>query len=132
MIEYLEKEDYITINRYVVEEVGGTNFGVQSESSLDVVTNLPMSNLFGREIYPTIYDKAAIMLQKITKKHVFVDGNKRTAFMATKAFLYLNGLKQDVDLTDTSIETFLISITIASDSGAVTEIIAEWLRRHFN
>lgn len=91
-----------------------------------------MSNLFGREIYPTIYDKAAIMLQKITKKHVFVDGNKRTAFMATKAFLYLNGLKQDVDLTDTSIETFLISITIASDSGAVTEIIAEWLRRHFN
>ncbi|KRM84072.1 hypothetical protein FC35_GL000018 [Limosilactobacillus coleohominis DSM 14060] len=46
------------------------------------------SSFFGKKAYPTFGLKAAYYLQKITKKHLFSDGNKRTAFEATKVFQF--------------------------------------------
>jgi len=39
----------------------------------------------------TIFDLAASLGVGIARDHAFVDGNKRTALLATRAFLFLNG-----------------------------------------
>ncbi|QBO37068.1 type II toxin-antitoxin system death-on-curing family toxin [Periweissella cryptocerci] len=131
-MRYLTEQDYIDINEFVVSEVGGTTFGVQSQESLEVVVEIAKIEYFGNEMYPTIYSKAAIILQKITKKHVFQDGNKRTSYESAKIFLEDNGYFQDTSLTVPEIKEFVLQVTNSKDSEEVTVIIAEWFKRHFH
>lgn len=43
------------------------------------------------EVYPTILEKAAILLERLARNHPLPDGNKRTAFFVTGLFLEANG-----------------------------------------
>jgi len=43
-----------------------------------------------------IYDKAAFLLESLIKNHPFASGNRRTAFIATKDFLFHNNHKFNV------------------------------------
>jgi death on curing protein len=43
------------------------------------------------EVYPTILEKAAILLERLAPNHPLPDGNKRTAFFLTRLFLEANG-----------------------------------------
>jgi prophage maintenance system killer protein len=45
----------------------------------------------GKELYPSIEAKAAMLLYLVTKNHSFSDGNKRTAFLFLW-FLQSNGI----------------------------------------
>jgi death-on-curing protein len=126
-IIYLTKAQLIEINAYAVAMVGGSNYGVLNESALDMVVQMPQQVVFGREIYPTLWLKASFLLQKITKKHIFSDGNKRTSIQATLYFLYLNGYEvKDVDLVNDS-EEFLIAVTNSPDDENTMLEIAKWL-----
>ncbi|GAK30004.1 toxin-antitoxin system toxin component [Weissella oryzae SG25] len=127
MIRYLSRPEILEINRYVVTMVAGVNYGVQSESALEVVLNQPQQVVFGHELYETIWLKAAFILQKITKKHVFVDGNKRTAIQAALYFLRLNGyLVEDVNFINNADE-FVLAITNSPDNEDTMLEIAKWL-----
>ena len=48
--------------------------------------------VFGHEEYPTIADKAAVLLYGIVKAHALPNGNKRLAMTSTFLFLAMNGL----------------------------------------
>ena len=91
MINYLSKADLIYLNQQAVTAVKGSTYGVLSDSSLEMIIEQPQQIVFGQELYPTIWLKAAFILQKIAKKHAFRDGNKRTAIMASLVFLAING-----------------------------------------
>jgi death-on-curing protein len=43
------------------------------------------------EVYPTLHEKAAILLERLARNHPLPDGNKRTAFLLTTLFLEING-----------------------------------------
>ena len=45
----------------------------------------------GKEIYPSLEEKAANLLYFVTKNHSFADGNKRLAITLCADFLLLNG-----------------------------------------
>ena len=47
----------------------------------------------GREVYPAPAAKAAALLQAIIVTQPFVDGNQRTAWVACRTFLLLNGYR---------------------------------------
>ena len=51
----------------------------------------PQTTAFGQDAYPTIWDKAAALLQSIIIGHPLMDGNKRLAWVSTVTFLQLNG-----------------------------------------
>lgn len=128
-IHYLTKQHYLEINHYAVTQVGGLTFGVQSESSLDMIIDQPKQVVFGQELYPTIWLKAAFILQKITKKHVFRDGNKRTAIQSALYFLYIN----DYDIIDDDLinnsEDFVLAVTNSPDNEETMLQIAGWLEQ---
>lgn len=44
------------------------------------------------EVYPTILEKAAILLERLARNHPLPDGNKRTALLLAGLFLEANGL----------------------------------------
>ncbi len=61
----------------------------------------------------------------LARNHAFVDGNKRTAFVAVELFLALNGF----DLTANDVACVLVMLEVAA--GDITEAeFADWLRRH--
>lgn len=53
--------------------------------------NVPHRVIYGFEPYATLIEKAAALYSEIAKLHPFVDGNKRTAHLASVIFLELNG-----------------------------------------
>lgn len=125
---YLTTGEIIAINKYVLEGVGQSYQGIQYPEGLSLVTEQPRMVVFGHTLYPTIWLKAAYIMQKITKKHIFVDGNKRTAFLATLLFLKKNGY--ETHLTTDEGEALIIQVTLANDSEDEMMKISEVLKLH--
>ena len=81
-----------------------------------------------KKAYPTFGLKAAYYLQKITKKHLFSDGNKRTSFEATKVFLILNGITLHFEGVEA--RQMVLDITNFPDSEEVMLKMTEYLKKH--
>lgn len=58
-----------------------------------VSNRCPKAALFGQEMYPSVYDKAAAYLFHIVCNHPFNDANKRTGYAVTLVFLEVNNAK---------------------------------------
>lgn len=125
---YLTKTDLIHLNQRLLEKAGKGTVGVQYPEGLDVVVKQPQQILFGRESYPTLWLKAAFILQKITKKHIFADGNKRTSYYAAAFFLQENGYHLKADKDDAL--KFILYITNSEDSEENMYFAADWLKVH--
>lgn len=68
-------------------------FGVEKEvGKLDGILKSIYQNIFGREVYPTLEEKAANLLYFLIKDHPFVDGCKRIGASIFLEFLYKNEL----------------------------------------
>ncbi|MCZ0988946.1 type II toxin-antitoxin system death-on-curing family toxin [Streptomyces diastatochromogenes] len=86
----------------------------------------PRARMFGTAAYEDLHEQAAALLHALAANHPLVDGNKRTAWLATATFLALNG----VDLADVDQDT-AYGLVIDVASGSISDIsrIAERLRR---
>jgi death-on-curing protein len=51
----------------------------------------PQTTVGGEDAYPTVWLKAAALLQSVVNNHALVDGNKRLGWLATAVFLEING-----------------------------------------
>ncbi|WP_019206940.1 type II toxin-antitoxin system death-on-curing family toxin [Limosilactobacillus ingluviei] len=127
-MRYLTEAELIEINRQVIDFAGEGIIGVADEKGLQSIVAAPQQIFFGREAYPNIWLKAAYYLQKITKKHVFLDGNKRTALEAAKVFLLLNGVR--VKFEGIEAGQMVLDVTTAPDSQAVMLKIAHYFQTH--
>lgn len=65
----------------------GGGAGIRDEGLLESALSRPQ-NLHGYDEAATL---AASLCFGLAKNHPFVDGNKRTALLSARAFLYLNG-----------------------------------------
>ena len=74
---------------------------------------------------PDVHALAAAYGVGLAKNHPFIDGNKRTAFVAVELFMELNGH----ELTAGDTECVLTMLAVAA--GQMDEIaLAHWLRQH--
>ena len=60
---------------------------------LDYITEAIEGKVFGQEVYPELYDKAAVYMFSVISNHIFQDGNKRTGLQAALLFLKMNGYR---------------------------------------
>ena len=92
-----------------ISEHGGLP-GVRDEGLLQSALSRPENLYFYGDPKPDISDMAAAYGFGISKNHPFNDGNKRTALIAIRLFLKLNGF----DLTATGPEKFTMIVELAS------------------
>ena len=107
----------------IAHEVSLANFGgadgIRDQSLLKSALARPRNLLVYGD--PGIPELAAAYTAGIVQNHPFVDGNKRTGFLAGAAFLELNGFR----LTATEPEATRIILDLAA--GDVTELqLAAW------
>ena len=67
-------------------------FGKEKDGGFDSAVNQIMQSLGEQDIYPSIEEKAAMLLYLVVKNHAFVDGNKRIAAACFLLFLERNKL----------------------------------------
>lgn len=127
-IRYLTQTEIIEINRKIMASFKEGSVGIQYPEGLDLVVEQPQMTVFGRELYPTLWVKAAYIMQKITKKHIFADGNKRTSYLAAWTFLALNGYKLVIS-TKVAGE-LMLEITNSPDSEEVMLQVAKILKKN--
>lgn len=90
MVNYLTKEQLLLIHVRCLQQSGGIE-GIREERGLDSALALPKQGFGGVEFYPTIVEKAAVLGFAIILNHPFLDGNKRTGFLAMELYLMING-----------------------------------------
>lgn len=84
MTEYLTLEDALQV-------VGRFSFHIRDAGLLASAIARPAATLFGDDAYPSLDRKAAALLESLARNHPLSDGNKRTSWTVTVAFLWING-----------------------------------------
>jgi death-on-curing protein len=83
----------------------------------------PRAGFGDLERYPTLLEKAAVLLEWLARNHPLPDGNKRTAFIVMGLFLEANGRR--FTNADADVDVPLVERVAAGDAGHA-EII-NWL-----
>lgn len=124
-IRYLSAEDIVAIGRATI----GDHLIVRDHGLVASAAARPATTTFGVDPYPTVLDKAAALLHSLTASRPFMDGNKRTAFVATDVFLKLNGMMFDPAAEN---DLFALMIGIAThdvdDVAAIVKMITPLVR----
>jgi death on curing protein len=119
---YVSVQEAVKIHALGIRDYGGSP-GLRDSGLLESALSLPQQSMFGEELYPTLYDKAAILLFAIVKNHPFIDGNKRAATTIMARFLHLNGY--ELTTTNLSLYEFVMAVTT---SQVEKDEIAQWIR----
>ena len=125
-IVWLLEETITAIHHRQIAEHGGSE-GLRDEDLLLSALARPQNLLAYGEPAPDLASLAAAYAYGIARNHPFVDGNKRTALVAARTFLILNG----VDLEATQDDKVLTFLSLAE--GAVSEEeLADWIRKRIH
>ena len=122
-IVWLLEETLIAIHHRQIAEHGGGE-GLRDEGLLASALARSQNLLAYGEPPPDLPSLAAAYAYGIARNHPFVDGNKRTALVAARTFLILNG----VNLDATQDDKFLTFLNLAE--GAISEEdLVDWIRK---
>lgn len=90
----------------------GGLFGNEKDQSFKSSISTIYQTFGGEELYPSIEEKAAMLLYLVTKNHSFSDGNKRIAAFLFLWFLEQNGILYKADGTRLIENNTLVALTL--------------------
>ena len=104
----------------------GTDAHVMNRGQLEAALERPKSAFYGREQYPELYQKAAVLMEALCKSHALSDGNKRTAMAVTQMMVGSNGCRLVLPLKSVRL---LVDTAMDNDNRMSDEIQA-WFKVH--
>lgn len=113
--KWLTREAVEIIHEEQLSEHGGLA-GIKDENALEAARARPQNKAAYGE--PNIFDLAAACLFGIVRNHPFVDGNKRTGYLAAYTFLRIHGV--EVNANDGDVIEFVLGVAAGEidESGA--------------
>ncbi len=95
------------------DKFGGSSlFGNEKDDSFKSSIGQIYQTFGGEELYPSVEEKAAMLLYLVTKNHSFSDGNKRIAATLFLWFLNNNGILYRPDGTKRLADNTLVALTL--------------------
>lgn len=120
----LSIQDICAMHEQIIESTGGDQ-GIHDLGLLESAIRNIDQTFDGKELYPTLFDKAGQLFYSLVKNHAFKDGNKRTAIWVLQFYLNLNNYKLYV--TDDELTT--LALKAAKSEYTVAEI-KDWINQH--
>ncbi|MEO6117387.1 MAG: type II toxin-antitoxin system death-on-curing family toxin [Pseudolysinimonas sp.] len=118
-VEYLALEDLLQLaadlGPLVVRDLG----------LLDAAVQRPQTTLYGQEAYSGLHEKAAVLLESLSRNHALADGNKRLGWLATFVFYELNDIQLDAP-DDAAYELVIGVSTGEVDYSEASRRLARW------
>jgi death-on-curing protein len=120
MTVWLSRQLVLAIHDEQLAEHGGA-IGIRDDGLLESALARPLNRAGYGE--PDIAELAALYAIAIARNHPFIDGNKRTAYVALETFLALNGCEFPVSDHDAVIATLAMASGSMPDDDFTT-----WVR----
>ena len=120
----LSKPQILLLHEQLIAETGGSS-GLRDEGMLDSALNIPFQTFAGKDVYPSLQQKAARLCFGLVKNHPFVDGNKRIGAHVMLVFLALNG----IELQHTQTELSEVILQSAAGTLQSTDLL-DWILSH--
>lgn len=124
MTTYVSIGQVLAIHAILIQNFGGSD-GIRDIDLVESALARPQAGFGGYDAYPSLFEKAAVLMQGLIKNHGFVDGNKRTGTAVMSIFIKLNDHK--LHLTDLQLED--LAVKVAEDRIDL-EALAIWLKKH--
>lgn len=96
-VRYVTPAEVVAYHHAALEAQGHTQTAVANPERLLAALARPATTAFESDAFPTLTEKAAVLLHGIVTGHPFVDGNKRAGLGALLLFLELNGVATAAD-----------------------------------
>jgi death on curing protein len=121
---FLTIEIVLALHAELLAEFGGRE-GLRDGGLLESALAQPMATFEGAYLHEDLHAMAAAYLFHVVQNHPFVDGNKRTGYLAALVFLDLNGIP-----TPHVVEMYRVTMGVA-DGSIDKATLAATLRRLF-
>ena len=106
-------DNAMEVIRELHEKFGGsTLFGNEKDDSFKSSIGQIYQTFGGIDLYPSVEEKATMLLYLVTKNHSFSDGNKRIAATLFLWFLNGNGILYNEDGTKRIADNTLVALTL--------------------
>lgn len=122
-VEFLDLDDVIGLARRLL----GDPPPMRDAGLLGSAVARPQTTIGGEDAYPTVWLKAAALLQSIVANHALIDGNKRLGWVATAVFLEINGASVATAPND---DVYALVIAVASSRSNIEEIADQLEQLH--
>lgn len=124
-MNFITIQEIIEYHDEIIDKYEGVK-GIRNIGLLASAINMPIATMFGEDLHPTIFDKAAAYLYHIVCNHPFVDGNKRTGLVVALTFLRQN----QVHIVFTEEQSFALEeLVVSTADGKISkEQIADFFR----
>ena len=116
--------EVLAIHAHLLELYGGLS-GIREPEMLSSALARPFQTFGGEDLYPTIFDKGAAVLESIVRNHPFLDGNKRTGYAILELLLMANSL----EITASEDEKYDFVIAVA-EGRLDFDGIRSWIEAH--
>jgi death-on-curing protein len=120
-VEFLDLDDVLGLARRLL----GDPPPIRDVGLLGSAVARPQTSIGGDDAYPTIWLKAAALLQSIVDNPALIDGNKRLGWLATAVFLEIN----DASVAAASNDDVYDLVMAVAAGASTTEGIAEKLQQ---
>jgi death-on-curing protein len=119
---WITREECLALHDMMLSHYGGIA-GLRDDGLLESALSRPQQLLhYGQ---PSLAEMAAAYAVGIVKNHPFLDGNKRTGFMMSAAFLERNGCDFFASETDVVMQTLALAASEINEAE-----YAAWMSKH--
>ena len=122
----ISESEFLKVIDKMKSEFASDVFANPKDGSFASSVNQIYQTFGGNDCYPTLEEKAAMLLYLITKNHSFSDGNKRIAASCFLYFLNKNNMlyKNDLPIIDNG-TLFALTLLIAESKPSEMEIMKQ-------
>ena len=116
---------------------GGSNlFGNEKDQSFKSSISTIYQTFGGEELYPSVEEKAAMLLYLVTKNHSFSDGNKRIAAFLFLWFMEKNGILYNPNGSKRIENNALVALTLmiaesrSEEKDVMTKVVVNLINKN--
>ena len=121
---FLSVEDVIEIHADQIQRYGGS-LGIRDLELLHSALGMPEAGVGDQYLHAGLFEMATAYLYHIVQNHPFIDGNKRTAFVAVELFLFLNH-----HLLEAADADCVLTMLRVAEGSMSEEDFAAWIRQN--
>jgi death-on-curing family protein len=133
---YPSMAEYLNLVNQMRLEFNSGVFGREKDGGFDSAINQIMRGFGEQDVYPSIEEKAAMLLYLVIKNHAFVDGNKRIAagcfllFLERNGILYTNTGQTIISNEALATLTLFVAASKAEEMETVKKLLISVLNRN--
>ena len=98
--------------------------------AIEALAWIPKQQFEGKELYPSIEEKAAILFYSINKQQIFTNGNKRMSTLCLLVFLTINDRRLTVTDDELTAKALSLAQTSSMEFPRIKEELTGWIRDH--